>query len=135
MCNRVGTHILNIQTVHLATARTILLVFRTKPITSLFREFGFLPAEIALDNIAQKAAFRTRQLDPHQYLRLHEEKSLSQPALSRSSREIIESSQDSLYHIGGSLGIIDIRITSFSKFLSTVPRKRLSNILGWVKTT
>lgn len=142
VCNRVGIHISNIQKVHLATARAILPVYCTTPTASLLRESGLLPAEIALDNIAQKAAIRTYRLDPRHPLRLRREKSLSQPVLSRFARscknipisenfdplinppwEVGENKLDSLRRIGSPTGPTEMRAINFQNFLETIPRQ------------
>lgn len=128
--NRVGISILNAQKLHPATAWKILPVFWTTPTKSPFREVAILLAEVTLDITAQKAAIRTRRLNPRHLLCFRGENLLSQPALSHFSRtcrninisdyfcplanplcETIESRQDALNHIGGPSGSIGIRTT------------------------
>ncbi|EED12090.1 conserved hypothetical protein [Talaromyces stipitatus ATCC 10500] len=53
----------------LAGARALLPVFRTTPISVLYREFRFSPPEIELDQIALLASVRLQRLDPYHPLR------------------------------------------------------------------
>ncbi|KAI1002799.1 hypothetical protein K3495_g5405 [Podosphaera aphanis] len=136
-----GTHLKVIEKVHLAIAREILPVFRTIPSISLLRETGLLPAEVTLDNIAQRAAVRTRRIDPRHPLTQRGIASLSQPILFRFSRacsSILESEyfdplinplwvteetkQDSLIRIGGPTSPIETRAQRFNNYLSSLPR-------------
>ncbi|KAI1004570.1 hypothetical protein K3495_g3648 [Podosphaera aphanis] len=83
---RVGSHLEALDKVHRACARAILPVFRTTPSTALMREAGISPAQIELDNIARRAAVRTRKLDSRHPLYMHSQASSSSPATSRFSR-------------------------------------------------
>ncbi|CCU77126.1 reverse transcriptase [Blumeria hordei DH14] len=112
--------------VHLATARLILPVYRTTPSIPLLRKSGILPAEVALNNISQRAA--------------RGEASLSLPTLSRFSKTcrripaseyfdplanppwiIEEAKKGSLIRINGALGPINTSVSRFRNFLSTLP--------------
>lgn len=61
--NRVGHHMNALNKVYTIAARAILSVHRTTPTQALLREAGLNPVEIFLDNIARRAAVRTRRLD------------------------------------------------------------------------
>jgi len=63
--NKVGRHLNDLQKVVLATARAVLLVYRTTPIAVLRRESSLLPTEIELDQLAILATVRIRRLDPY----------------------------------------------------------------------
>ena len=144
MCNRVSVHTSTIEKVHLVTARLILPVYQTTASMPLFRESGILPAEIALDNISQRAAIRTHRLGPYHPPRQRVEASLSLPALSwffRTCRNIPvseyfdpstnppwiieETRKASLIRINGPLGPINISFSRFRDFLSTLPGREI----------
>ncbi|EED18955.1 conserved hypothetical protein [Talaromyces stipitatus ATCC 10500] len=67
--NRVREHLEKLTKVILTGARAVLPVFRTTPISVLYRESGFSPPEIELDRIALPATVRLRRLDPYHPLR------------------------------------------------------------------
>jgi hypothetical protein len=63
--NQINKHLKNLPTAVLAGARAVLPVFSTTPIPALYRESGFYPPEIKLDQIALKAITHLSQLDPY----------------------------------------------------------------------
>ncbi|EED11447.1 hypothetical protein TSTA_007370 [Talaromyces stipitatus ATCC 10500] len=67
--NRVGEHLEKLTKVILIGARAVLPVFRTTPKPVLYRESGFSPPEIELDQIALLATVCLRRLDPYHPLR------------------------------------------------------------------
>ncbi|KAI1005310.1 hypothetical protein K3495_g2908 [Podosphaera aphanis] len=100
--SRVGFHLEALDKVHRACARAILPVFRTTPSTALLRETGFFPAQIELDNIARRAAVRTRKLDSRHPLYLRSQALnpfLAKTGLSRWCKTVPPSEQvDQLAH-------------------------------------
>ena len=86
--NRVGSHINLIDKVHSAAARSMLPVFCTTPAAALLRESGLNTAEITLHNTIQRAAIRTRRLDPYHPLYLKALRSLSGPTNTHFARSI-----------------------------------------------
>ncbi|KAI0998731.1 hypothetical protein K3495_g9465 [Podosphaera aphanis] len=139
--NRVGSHLEALDKVHRACARAIFPVFRTTPSTALMREAGISPAQIELDNIARRAAVRTRKLDSRHLLYMRSQASSSSPATSKFSRwcrtdppseqvdplahppwEIKESRENSLLRVGAPTVSNERRVDSFQTFLQNIPK-------------
>ncbi|KAI0994497.1 hypothetical protein K3495_g13685 [Podosphaera aphanis] len=125
----------------LACARAILPVFRTTPSTALLRETGLSPAQIELDNIARRAAVRTRKLDSRHPLYIRSQASNLSRANSRLTRwcravtpskqinplasppwEIKEPRENSLLRVGAPTVSNERRVDSFQTFLQNIPK-------------